>query len=218
MTRIFFVSIVFGFFLGYVVRGHAAELSAPSGRSTVSTAPRPKSAGATYLLSAIAATGPAGLAESDSPDLKTGGNFREILAELSRSAPRWNFGVGFGFFAAELTGTANPSSGGSGLSLTSYSRDVEGEVARLSARYRLTDHLEAGLTADLLFGSNVSFSSDFFDEKTNSAWLGGTEMLYGFDVAGMRVKLGARYFASLGLPGRTLSGFQGVLETGVPVF
>lgn len=217
MTRIFFVSIVFGFFLGYAVRGHAAELPAPHARSSTTTAPLAKSTGATYLLSAIASTGPAGLSESDSPDLKTTGNFREILAEISRSAPYWNFGLGLGFFAAELTGTANPSTG-PGLSLTSYSREVAGEVARISAHYRLADHFEAGLTADLLFGSNVGFSSGVFDEKTSTAWLGGPELLYGFALGGMRVKFGARYFASLGLGDRTLSGFQGVLETGVPVF
>lgn len=217
MTRVFLFSILFGFFLGYVVRGHAAELPAAGARSRTSIAPRAEPGEAAYFLSALAANGPTGLSESDAPEMKTTGNFREILAEISRSAPRWNFGLGFGFFAAELSGSAGSGSG-PGLSLTSYARDVAGEVARVSTHYRFTNHFEAGLTADLLFGSDVGFSSDYFSAHTSTAWLGGAEMLYGFDLAGMRMKLGARYFSSLALPGRTLSGAQAVLEAGMPVF
>jgi len=205
MTRIFILSVIFGFFLGYAVRGHAAEART-----------------STYTLDAAAAYGPASLSESDAPDVATKGNFREVLAVFTRSSPRWTFGAGIGVFAADLTGTGTAAPSSTGFALRSYTRSVAGEVARLDARYRLTDHFSAGLFTDLLFGGDVAFSSDVFDGGAATTWLGGTELLYGFgtgrDFLGMRVNVGARTFASFGLNGRRLDAIQGVFEASLRVF
>jgi hypothetical protein len=199
MTRIFLFSMLFGFLLGYTVRARASE--------------------PTNLLTAALSYGPSSVSDSAAPGLETKGNFREVLAMMNRSTARWNFGAGIGFFASDLTGTSHATSG-SGLALSSYTRSVAGEAARLAAHYRLTDHLEAGLTADLLFGSDVSFSSSLFD-TSSTAWLAGTEILYGFgrnvDLLGFEFKAGLRYFASVSLAERRLDAFQAVLEAGLPL-
>ncbi len=198
MTRIFLFSMIFGFLLGYTVRAHAAE--------------------PTNTLTADLSYGPSSVSDSTAPDLDTKGNFREVLAMMNRSTARWNFGAGIGFFASDLTGTSHAGSG-NGLALSSYSRSLAGEAARLAVHYRITDHLEAGLTADLLFGSNVSFSSSLFD-SSSTAWLAGTEVLYEFGKGfgkGFEIKAGLRYFASLSLADRRLDAIQAVLEAGLPL-
>ena len=203
MTRIFLFSVFLGFLLGYTVRGHAAE----SGTS----------------LAAALNYGPSSLSDGSAPGIDTHGTFRQAIALLSRSTARWSYGAGFGFFASDLTGKsrAAPASGAA-LALDSFSRTVSGEVARLSGRYRMGDHFEAGLSADLLFGSDVSFSSNLFDSSSSTAWLMGTELLYcfgnGSDLFGLRLKAGARAFASLGLPDRRLDAVQAVFEAGAPIF
>lgn len=213
MTRIFLFSILIGFFLGYAVRGHAAEI----GTSARTTSPVPPT-GKAYALTAALAYGPSTVSDRDSPDLSTTGNFREALLGLARETPRWAFGAGLGFFASDLTGTSRSTASTGTLGLRTYSRQTAGEVARVSAHYRITDRLEAGLSADLLFGSDVSFSPYLFDTHSNTAWLAAAEVLYGFDLAGIQWKGGARYFASLGLPARSLDAFQGVLEAARPIF
>jgi hypothetical protein len=211
MTRIFLFSVIFGFLLGYTVRGHAAEI--PSGASFTRNHPVKN-----YSLSAAFNYGPSSLSERDAPDLNTRGNFRQVLAMLNRKVLRWNFGAGLGFFASDLTGTNTAAPSGSSLGLSRYSREIAGEVARIAGSYRLTDHLAVGLSLDLLFGSDVGFSSNVFESEMSAAWLAGTELLYGFELGGVQWKAGPRYFASLNLPDRRLDAVQGVLEAEMPVF
>jgi hypothetical protein len=210
MTRIFLFSVVLGFFLGYAVRGHAVE----AGTSSIEQKrERP------FSLAASVSYGPSSLRDQDMADFDVRGNFREALAMANYTSPRWIFTGGLGVFASDLTGTRRPGTNPGGtLALASYSRQLSGEVARIGARYRFTDHLEAGLLADLLFGTDTSFSANLFDSGTSTSWLASSELLYGVGLFGVQVKVGARYFASLGIPGRTLDGVQAVLEAGTPIF
>ena len=213
MIRIFVVTLLFGFFVGFVTRGHAAE-SGESVTRTPRTEPAPQK---TFSLSAVAEYGPSTLSDAKASDLDTRGNFREGLAVFSRTFARDGaIGAGFGFFASDLTGTNR--NGTSAVGLSSYARSLSGEVARIIARYRLSEHFEAGISADLLFGSNLGMSSDVFETPRHTAWLGGAELLYGFNLGGVRLKTGAKYFASLGLPERNLRAVQGVVEAGVFAF
>jgi hypothetical protein len=217
MTRIFLFSIILGFFLGYSVRGHAAGIGTSlSSKPDLSSSSTNSSTG--YRVSAVATDGPSSLADHTAKSLDTHGTFREILATLNRESPTWNFSAGAGFFASDLSGTNSAPASTTGFTLSNYSRSVQGEVARVGANYRLTDHLEAGLTAEMLFGSHVDLSSNGFATESTKVWLGGGELLYGFGLAGFRVKAGARYFASLGLTDRSLTGVQGVFEASTPIF
>ena len=195
MTRIFIVSLLFGFFMGYAVRGHAAERS--------------------LAIGAALGYGPASLADSESADLDSGGNFREALATATLSNARFAGGLGIGFFATELTGSRTNAGTASGMGLQSYRRETAGEVARLTGRYRIDDRFEAGIGLDLLFGSDVAFGAGAFGNSRGATWLGAGEILYAFRIAGAPLKAGLRAFTSLGLPDRTLSALQGVLEAGV---
>lgn len=197
MIRIFLVSLIIGFFLGYSVRARAE---------------------APLALSAWTSLGGSSLSDEATPDLESRGTFGEMLVLGTYELARWNISAGLGFFSSSLSGSRSSTpSTLSGLSLNSYTKETAGEVARLASHYRLTDHLEAGASAELLFGSDVGFSTGFLNSGVKGAWLGGIEILYGFGLGAFEIKAGARAFTSLNLPGRKLEAVAAVLQGSFPL-
>lgn len=213
MTRIFVVAFCIGFFFGQLLHSNAAETRGTSAVRARISAP----SGNRYFVGLSGATGSVNLGDRSSPDLKSSGDFSQAVLMGSLETRRFVFELGFGTFSSRITGSSSAAPGMNSLTLNSYSMNRAGELGHLGARYRFTDSVEAGAFTQILFGPDVGFNPTYLKSGMTSAFLAGADALYGFSFIGLRWKAGGRVFQSIGLEDRTLTAFQGVVQTSLAI-
>lgn len=183
----------------------AAAAAEPSASETMA---EPGQNSAAFYLSASFSDGVSTLSNTG---LDTNGTQMEIMLLGSLVLPSWIIEGGGGWFLSDLSGGGQATG-----ALQSYSLSTAAGVAELSPQYRLTDRLQIGPVMELLFGTDVSFGG-LGSTTQDMTLLGGAQALYEFRLGMTSLKLGARYLASLDLPGEMLQSVQATIQFGLPI-
>jgi hypothetical protein len=212
------------FLLGRALSADAADLPPPPADLAMATSPPEAESVAaeheheatTFYLSASLNEG---LSSLSGTGTSSSGTQTELMMVGSLVFSNWIIEGGGGWFLSSLSSNqaASAPSQSTGLTLESDSLSTAGGVAEISPQYRLTDHLQIGPLAEMLFGTDVSFGG-IGSSMQDMAWLGGAQALYEFRLGGTSLKLGARYLASLSLSGETLQAAEATLQFGLPIF
>ena len=115
-------------------------------------------------------------------------------------------------------GSAANSSLGSNFSLVNYEQTTQNLVAEFSPQYRLTENLQIGPLAEMLFGTDVSMVPGLSSEGQTTAFMAGGQALYGFSIDSVYLRVGARYLSSLNLESDQIQSIQATLQIGLPLF
>jgi hypothetical protein len=146
----------------------------------------------------------------------------EALLLVSFPTEHWIFEAGAGIFYSLLSESSTGTSSSSGnLTLQSYEMTTQSEILKFSPQYRVTPQFQIGPVAEFLFGADLSFNPGIFRSSKNTAWLGGAQALYRFNLGSpsqpFHLGLGVRYLRSLDLPREQLTSLQGTLQIALPL-
>jgi hypothetical protein len=159
-----------------------------------------------YLLSELSG-GASSLSAPSGPNADGSELSAVVLASWNIS--KWTLDGGFGVFENTVSGSST--------TFTQYEMQTVSLLAKISPQYHLTENLQIGPTAEVLFGSDVGFEAGLANSGQNVSWLMGAQALYAVHSGAFPVKLGLRYLASLNLPKNSLRSVEATIQFGLPI-